>query len=369
MKKLVFTVIGVSLLALALAACGGGKPAAADKPAGDITSRLLADVSGIDDKSFNAAAWRGIVRYYGDTVENASKKGVLYDYVVVPSEDQYIPLIQQATDEGYDLVMATGFLFEAPLKSVADKNPSQKYLLVDVTVEGTPNLMKAVFAEHEGSYLVGVAAALKAQEDGIVKPRFGFIGGMASPTITKFEVGYIQGILSVIPDAEIIDYYVGDWNSPDKAKTQAKAWYDSGVYIIYSAAGASGNGTIAQAKEYRTQGKNVWAIGVDSDQYEDGIYSGSDSAVYTSMLKRVESATYYALNSVKDGTFKGETIVFDLKADGVGYAGTNPAMSADIKGKIDAIAAQIKAGAVSIKATHADSKALPGFPQNLQALD
>ncbi|MDR2553636.1 MAG: BMP family ABC transporter substrate-binding protein [Treponema sp.] len=370
-EKGLFQAAAILLALLALAGCAkksGGEVAAAAEP-GDVTMRLVCDVSGIDDKSFNAAAWRGILRYYGDSLGNTAKKGSLYDYVICTGPDQYIPVIQATTDEGYDLVIATGFSFADPIGEMAGRNPNQKYMIVDVDWVAQPNVLNAVFAEHEGSYLVGVAAALKAQEDGIAKPRFGFIGGQAGPTITKFEVGYIQGIHSVIPGADIIDYYVGDWNSPDLAKTQAKNWFDSGVYIIYSAAGASGNGTIAQAKEYRSQGKNVWAIGVDSDQYEDGIYKGTDSAVYTSMLKRVESATYAGINAVKNGSFRGEVITFDLKADGVGYAGTNPAMSAGIKAKVDAAAEEIKNSRISIAATYAAAKALPGFPQDLKASD
>jgi basic membrane protein A len=335
----------------------------------DITVRLLTDASGVDDKSFNAAAWRGILQYYGDSLENLSKRGSLYDVVTANTQDMYIPNIQQATDEGYDLIITTGFTFADALSEVAEKNPDQHYMIVDVDWVILSNVLQAVFAEHEGSYLVGVAAALKALEDGVPNPRFGFIGGIASPTITKFQVGFYQGVLSVIPDARIDDYYVGSWDDPASAKSQAKNWYDSGVYAIYSAAGASGNGTIAQAKEYRSQGQNVWAIGVDSDQHDEGLYNDADSAVLTSMLKRVESSTLYALNAVKNGSFKGETITFDLKADGVGYADTNPALSAPIKARLEEVKQQIVSGQIRITATYAESKQLPGFPQDLKALD
>ncbi|GHV86671.1 BMP family ABC transporter substrate-binding protein [Spirochaetia bacterium] len=358
---------GLVFLALLLAGCGKPK---SDTDSSDINVRLLTDSSGKDDKSFNAAAWRGILQYYGDTWENPAGQGRFYDVITAQTQDQYIPNIQQATDENYDLIITTGFTFADPLAQVAEKNPDHNYMIVDVDWIDLPNVLQAVFAEHEGSYLVGVAAAEKAVEDGIQNPRFGFIGGIPGATITKFEVGYVQGILSVLPDARIDDYYVDDWNDPAKAKAQAKNWYDSGVYIIYSAAGASGNGTIAQAKEYRSQGKNVWAIGVDSDQYEEGIYNESgDSAVYTSMLKRVESATLYGLNVVKEGNFRGEVITFDLSADGVGYAETNPAMSEAVKAKVNEAAQKITGYLITIAATNAAAKEIPGFPQNLKAKD
>jgi basic membrane protein A len=349
------------------AAPSGGQETAADD---QVTIRLVADVSGIDDKGFNAGVWEGILRFYGDTWENASQRGGPYDVLNGQSSAQYVPLLQQVTDEGYGLIVAAGFSWADAIGEVAAKNPNQNYMLIDEGGLNQPNLLQAVFAEHEGSFLVGVAAALKAKADNIANPQFGFIGGIAGETITKFEVGYVQGILSVLPNAGIRDYYVGSWDDPGSAKTQAKNWYDSGVYAIFSAAGSSGNGTIAQAKEYRAQGRNVWAIGVDLDQYDMGLYTDSDSAVLTSMLKRVDNATIYGLNAVKNKTFKGGTMIFDLKADGVGCSTTNTkAMTGDIVDQVEQIRQRILSGEIKIAATYAAAKQLPGFPQDLKALD
>jgi basic membrane protein A len=231
--------------------------------------------------------------------------------------------------------------------------------------------MQATFTEHEGSYLVGVAAALKAKADGIKNPKFGFIGGIPGAVITKFEVGYAQGVLSVLPAAKIVDYYANDWAKPELAKAQAKNWYDSGVYCIFSAAGFTGSGTIAMAKEYRAAGKNVWAIGVDSDQYEDGIYDAAKtkSAVLTSMIKRVESATLYALKAVKDGTFKGGVKVFDMKSDGVAFSDRNAELGKDIVAKVNAVKKDIIAGKVKVYTKYADAKAARAVPADLQAKD
>ncbi|MDR0387780.1 MAG: BMP family ABC transporter substrate-binding protein [Treponema sp.] len=364
--------VGIAAAILILAACNKSAPAPAVSAAqagGGVTVRLLTDATGIDDKSFNAAAWRGILEFYGDTWENPRQRGTLYEVITAQTQDMYIPNLRQATDEGYDLIVTTGFTFADALTEVAGDSPDQQYLIVDVDWVNLPNVMQAVYAEHEGSYLVGVAAALKAQADGMVNPRFGFIGGVPGATITKFEVGYVQGILSVFPDAGIVDYYVNDWGRADLAKTQAMNWYDSGVYAIYSAAGASGNGAIAQAKQHREAGKNVWAIGVDSDQYEEGRYSDTESAVLTSMIKRVETSLIYSLNAVKNNAFKGEIITFDVKADGVGYSSANPALTEDIVDEIERVKAQIISGEISIAATNAEAKKLPGFPQDLKALD
>jgi len=333
------------------------------------TARLLTDATGIDDKSFNAAAWRGIVDFYGDNLKNPAKRGKLYDVVTAQTQDMYIPNLKQAADEKYDLIIVTGFTWANALGEVAPKYPNQKFMIVDVDWVSAPNVMQFTFTEHEGSYLVGVATALKAKADGIKNPKFGFIGGIPGPVITKFEMGYVMGILSVIPGATIVDYYANDWGKPELAKAQAKNWYDSGVYAIYSAAGGTGNGTIAQAKEYRAQGKNVWAIGVDSDQYADGIYSGTKSAVLTSMLKRVETSSKMGLQAVKDGKFKGQVVVLDTKAEGVGFATTNPELGKDIVAKVEAIRKDIIAGKIKVYATYADAKAAKAVPATLQASD
>jgi basic membrane protein A len=345
--------------------------AASTAMAADPTVRLLTDVSGVDDKSFNAAAWRGILEFYGDSLAKQSKKGSAYDVITAQTQDMYIPNIKQASDEKYGLIITTGFTFADALGEVAPQYPDQKYLIVDVDWVNHPNVMQATFTEHEGSYLVGVAAALKAKADGIKEPKFGFIGGIPGAVITKFEVGYVQGILSVLPKAQILDYYANDWAKPELAKAQAKNWYDSGVYCIFSAAGFTGSGTIAMAKEYRAAGKNVWAIGVDSDQYEDGIYDAAKtkSAVLTSMIKRVEASTLYALKAVKDGTFKGGVVVFDTKSGGIGFSEKNAALGKDIIAKVNAVKKDVISGKAKVFAKYADAKASKGFPQNLQAKD
>ena len=359
MKKSLFAAIALALLAVASAF------------AADPTVRLLTDVSGVDDKSFNAAAWRGILQFYGDSLAKQSKKGSAYDAITAQTQDMYIPNIKQVSDEKYDLVITTGFTFADALGEVAPQYPNQKYLIVDVDWVNFPNVMQATFTEHEGSYLVGVAAALKAKAKGLKDPKFGFIGGIPGAVITKFEVGYAMGILSVLPQAKIVDYYANDWAKPELAKAQAKNWYDSGVYCIFSAAGFTGSGTIAMAKEYRAAGKDVWAIGVDSDQFEDGIYDAAKtkSAVLTSMIKRVESATLYALKAVKDGSFKGGVVVFDTKSDGVAFSDRNAELGKDIVAKVNAIKKDIIAGKIKVYAKYADAKAAKAVPADLQAKD
>jgi len=366
MKKIIACLVVLALTFSVFTGCAKKAEAKADSRP---TIRLITDATGIDDKSFNAAAWRGILAYYGDTQDKQTSRGKLYDVVTCQTQDKYIPNIKQASDEKYSLICVTGFTFADALNEVAPLYPDQKYMIVDVNYVNQPNVMEFTFSEHEGSYLVGVAAALKAQADKIAKPKFGFIGGVPGAVITKFEVGYIEGIKSILPNAEIVDYYANDWGKPELAKAQAKNWFDSGVYVIYSAAGGTGNGTIAQAKEYRSQGKNVWAIGVDSDQYEEGVYTDGKSAVLTSMLKSVETATANALKAIETKTFAPGVIVLDMKSNGIGYSERNTELGADIIAKVNAVKQDIIAGKVTVHATYKEALDAKAVPAGLGAKD
>ncbi|MFA5467619.1 MAG: BMP family ABC transporter substrate-binding protein [Sphaerochaetaceae bacterium] len=364
MKKVIVIAL-ICLMGTMLFAAGAKEAVKDDTP----TIRLLTDATGIDDKSFNAAAWRGIVEFYGDSLSNTAGRGKYYDVVTAQTQDSYIPNLKQAADEEYDIIMVTGFTWADALGEVAPLYPDQNFVIVDVDWVGQPNVMEFIYNEEEGSYLVGLAAALQAKAEGINNPRFGFIGGVPGGTITKFEMGYIQGLRAVYPNVSVVDYYANDWGKPELAKAQAKNWYDSGVYAIFSAAGGTGNGTIAQAKEYRLQGKNIWAIGVDSDQYEDGIYSGDKSAVLTSMLKKVEASSLYALNAAKDGTFTGKVVKMTLADDGVGYSQANPELKADVVKAIEAAKADVISGKIKIFGTYRDALAAGVVPAGLAALD
>ena len=355
MKKAALATLVLSLLSAAAAF------------AADPSVRLLTDASGIDDRAFNAAAWRGILKFYGDTLSRQPRRGSAYDVVTAKTPDMYIPNIKQVSDEKYDLVVATGFAFA----EVAPQYPGQRYLIIDVDSVNLPNVMQATFAEQEGSYLVGAAAALKARADGVKDPRFGFIGGIPGSAMTRFEVGYAQGIVSVLPGAAVVDYYANDWAKPELAKARARTWYDSGVYCVFSAAGMTGTGAIAMAREYRAAGRNVWAVGADSDQYDEGIYDSAKgrSAVLTSMIKRVDTATVYALKALKAGTFRGGAVVFDAKSDGVAFSDRNVELGKDIVAKVNAIKRDIVAGKVKVYSKYADARAARAVPSGLQAKD
>ena len=344
---------------------GGGKEAASTD--GQIKAVLLTDATGIDDKSFNAAAWRGMLAFYGD---DGAGRGTLYQNITAQTADDYLPNLKNAAEQDWDLIITTGFTWADATQEAAALYPDQKFIIVDVDyLNKTDNLIQYIYEEEQGSYLVGVAAATQAKEDGIANPKFGFVGGIAGATITKFEIGYIEGIKSVFPNAEIVDYYVNDWGNPALAKTAAKNMYDNGVYCIFSAAGGSGLGVINQAKEERLAGKNVWAIGVDSDQYSDGVYAEGKSAVLTSMLKLVENSTLDALNKVKNDAWQGGVVTQNMANEGVGYSTANAELKAASIKAADQAKADILSGKIVVNKTYAASKAAGLAPAGLAAID
>lgn len=364
--------LGLLMTSIALLfSCGtSAKNKAGLDGSGDITTILVDEGSGIDDRSFNQSAWKGITSYYGDTPENPTKKNVLYKEIYAATPDIRLPNVRLASDEAPDLIVATGFTFASVIKEVAMEYKNQSYLMIDDNSFSLPNVRSVVFAEQEASYLVGMAIALKAKEEGVTEPKFGFIGGIPGPVLTRFEVGYVQGILSVLPNAQFFDYYANDWAKPELGKVQAKAWYDAGVYAIFTAAGSTGNGAISQAKEYRDMGKNVWVIGVDSDQYEDGLYGDlSQSAVFTSAIKRVDITTLDTLNRIKDGSFKGETVIYSLKDGGVDYSTRNSSLNSNIIKLVNAAKEDIKSGKVKVFATYESAVKSGNFPNTLKAVD
>lgn len=363
MKK----VLAIALMALvcfsAFAQGQTAAPAAADD---QIKVVLLTDATGIDDKSFNAAAWRGILEFYGD---NGANRGKLYENITAQTSDDYVPNMKNAAEADWDLIIVTGFTWGDACEEVSALYPDQKFIIVDVDyLTKRDNLIQYIYEEEQGSYLVGVAAATQAKADGAA-PKFGFVGGVAGATITKFEMGFIEGVKSVSPDAEIVDFYANSWGDPASAKTAAKSMYDNGVYCIFAAAGGSGLGVINQAKEERLAGKNVWAIGVDSDQYEDGIYAEGKSAVLTSMLKMVENSTLDALKKIDSNTWQGGVVTQNMKNGGVYYATTNSELKAEAKAAADAASKKILDGSLVVDKTYAAAKAAGLAPAGLGAID
>ncbi len=312
-----------------------------EEPEEVMTVGLITDIGGIDDKSFNQGTWEGILEFAEDF--NLSEEE--YKYIQSESDADYLPNLSTFADEEMDLIVAPGFLFFDSMTEVAELYPDQKFLLIDSVVDAS-NVASAVFAEHEGSFLVGVAAALKAQEAG--QDTVAFLGGMDFGLIQKFEAGFEAGVWAVDPDMTVLVDYAGAFNDAQKGQTFASKFYDQGAYIIYHAAGGTGNGVIKEAKDRVQNGEDVWVIGVDKDQYDDGIYEADKSVILTSMMKRVDVAAYTVCENVLNEEFTGDILVFNLANGGVSIPAENPNLNAEWETEIQDFADQVIAGEIIV---------------------
>ena len=328
----------VCALAMASAAC-----------AAPATVGLVTDIGGIDDKSFNQGTWEGVKVY---AKENGLKQGKGFKYLQSSAEADYIPNLSAFADEKFDLIVAPGFLFNNAIAEVAAQYPKQKFLIIDSVVKDkggklVPNVANVVFAEQEGSFLVGVAAGLqaKAHHQSVV----GFVGGMKFPLIEKFQAGYEQGVKAVNPGCKVLVDYAGGFTDPGKGQALAAKQYGAGAYVVFQAAGNTGNGVIKEARERSRQGDLRWVIGTDKDQFSDGVYAPGKSAVLTSMMKRVDVAVHDVAVLTSGGKFPGgEVLTFSMKNHGVGVPASNPNLSPDILKQIADFQSRIAAGKLKV---------------------
>ncbi|MEP2424906.1 MAG: BMP family ABC transporter substrate-binding protein, partial [Tateyamaria sp.] len=262
---------------------------------------LIFDLGGKFDKSFNEAAHNGASRWAEDT-------GGSYREIELQSEAQREQALRRFADSGANPIIAMGFGMADPLSTVAPDFPDTKFVAVDVTWLDTPNIRQIGFAEHEGSYLVGMLAGLASKSDTV-----GFIGGMDIPLIRHFGCGYAQGVKAVKPDATVIANMTGTtpaaWNDPVKGSELTKAQISQGADVVYAAAGGTGVGVLQTAAD-----EGVLSIGVDSNQ--NHLHPGK---VLTSMLKRVDVAVYDAMMAGEDLEV-GEVVTLGLAEEGVGVA-------------------------------------------------
>jgi len=318
--------------------------AAANKPdASTMKVGLSFDIGGRGDASFNDAASAGLDKAkadFGIKDVNESTAGANEDEAAKEQR-----LTQQATN-GYNPIIAVGYAYADAVKAVAPKFPNTKFAIIDDDSITAPNVTSLVFSEEQGSYLVGVAAVYKSKNCHI-----GFVGGVNTPLIQKFQAGYEQGAKAASNKVVIEKQYLspaGDFTGfqdPAKGNTVAGAQISAGADIIYQAAGASGKGVFEAAKS-----AGALAIGVDSDQYNQATVAASKDVIITSMLKRVDVAVYDYLAAVATNTLGSLPKRFDLKVDGVGYA-TSGGKIDDIKPVLEGYKSEIINGKITVSST------------------
>ncbi|WP_340032309.1 BMP family ABC transporter substrate-binding protein [Paenibacillus sp. FSL K6-1122] len=311
---------------------GGDTGGTSTEAKSDLKIGMVTDVGGVNDKSFNQSAWEALQATETET-------GAAVKYLQSKSDEEYIPNLNEFVKGGYDLTWGIGFQLADAIKTVADQNPDAKLAIIDSVVD-SPNVKSVTFAEEEGSFLVGVVAGLTTKTN-----KIGFVGGMESPLIKKFEVGFREGVKAVNPDAKFISNYTGAFDKPDLGKAAAATLYNEGVDIIFHASGATGNGVFNEAIARKKQGQDVWVIGVDKDQsLEFG-----DEITLTSMIKKVDEAVKRVNKEVVDGTFAGGSENLTLKENGVGIADTSTAnVPADTLAKVEEYKEKIISGEIKV---------------------
>jgi basic membrane protein A len=335
--------------ALALSACGSsdsGSSATTTGTAGGSSSAaklkvgLAYDIGGRGDKSFNDSAAAGLDKAKSELGIEAKELSATQGESDADKEAR-LRLLAQG---GYNPVIAVGFLYGNALKKVAAQFPKTQFGIIDSVVEGATNVTGLTFAENEGSFLVGAAAALKSKTGNI-----GYIGGCLIPLLQKFEAGYTAGAKAVKPDIKVQVKYLSNpptckgFNDVAGAVEAANGQFDAGADIIFAAAGGSGTGVFQAAKA-----KNKLAIGVDSDQYQSAA-ADLKPVIMTSMLKRVDVAVQDFIKSAQSGSPLTGVQVFDLKKDGVGYS-TSGGQVDDIKSKLEDYKKQIVDGSIKVPA-------------------
>jgi basic membrane protein A len=331
------------ILSLAVTGCGGdnestGTDSQGDGASSDVKVGMAYDVGGRGDQSFNDSAAAGLdqaVKEFGmDSQESEAEDG--------EPETAREERLRTFAEAGYDPVIAVGFAYAASLTKVAEEYPETHFAIIDDESIQADNVADLVFAEEQGSFLVGAAAALKSEAGHI-----GFIGGVETPLIQKFEAGYVAGAEAVNPDIKVDTTYLtqvpdfSGFGDPAKGKTAAQGMYDGGADVVYHAAGGSGGGVFEAAAEAK-----ALAIGVDSDQYETADPSVKD-VILTSMLKNVNVAVHEYLTAVADGEFPSGTTRYDLAVDGVGYS-TSGGKVDDIADQLDEYKQQIIDGEITV---------------------
>jgi basic membrane protein A len=288
---------------------------------------IVFDMGGKFDKSFNEAAWRGLQQFKKETGKNVLE-------FEIANETQREQAIRRMAERGATPILAVGFSQASAVEKLAKEFPKTQFTLFDQVKTG-PNIQSVLFKEHEGSFLVGMIAALTSKTG-----KVGFIGGMDIPLIRKFQCGYEQGAKYANPRSEVFVNMVGTtgtaWNDPARGGELARAQFAKGADVIFAAAGGTGMGVYQAARDAKK-----YAIGVDSNQ--NHLQPGT---MLTSMVKRLDVSVYEALKGHKPGLQ-----VLGLKENGVEYAldqYNEKLISPEVKKKVDAARADIIAGKIKV---------------------
>ena len=331
MKSLAVAVVVVAATALAVFA--GTVGAAPKHHAAALKVGLVTDIGGLNDHGFNHLAYVGLQKAQ-------SKLGVQVDVHQSTSNADYVPNLSSFAQQGYDLVIAVGFLMYDSVKTVAAKFPNTKFMIIDNGWSpGDPsNLEGTLFHEQEAGYLVGYLSGLLYNGKAVTMST---VGGQKIPPVDRYIAGFRAGAKAADKKVKLLNGYSQDFVAQDKCKNLALQQIGQGSKVVFQVAGGCGLGALDAAKQ-----KHVWGIGVDADQ----AYVGKQ--VLTSALKRVDTDVYTTIQQVQAGQFKGgSTFNFTVKNNGIGIGKVSSKVSKKIVAKVNAVEAKIAAGKIKIPTT------------------
>lgn len=308
LKKLIALGLATVMSASMLVGCGAKSDSNASTDNGDKVFKvgMITDTGGVNDESFNQSTWKG----FQDAQEKFGKDKLEIKYLESKQDADYVQNIDTFADEGMDLIVGVGFKLQSAITEAAKNYPDQQFALIDAVCEGEQleNVTSLLFEDNASAYLTGLIAGKMTETN-----KVGFIGGMESPVISKFDYGFRAGVKAANPDAEVMVQYANSFTDSALGKTIANQMHSKNADIIFTCAGAVGIGAIEAAKE---NGK--YAIGVDRDQ--------SDLApenVLTSAIKRVDAGVFETVKSYVNGTFEGgTTTTYGLEENAVGVPDT-----------------------------------------------
>lgn len=304
--------------ALLLAACGNntdegteGAGDSGDTDEDQFRIAMVTDTGGVDDRSFNQSAWEGMNAWAED---NGFSDDTIH-YVQSESEDQYIPNLNTATTDGYDIVYGIGFLLLDPVETIADQNPDRWYGIVD-EISDRDNVVSLTFRDQENSFLAGMAAALTTETN-----KVGFIGGIEGPVIDRFQTGFTEGVKYIDESIDVDIQYADSFGDAAVGQQIAAAMYSNGADVIFHAAGGVGNGVFQEARNRMEDGSDMdlWVIGVDRDQEAEGEWDGGNVTL-ASTVKNVGTAIALSANETMEGDFPGgENKSYGFEDDGIDF--------------------------------------------------
>jgi basic membrane protein A len=327
----------LATVALVAAGCGGGGEKKSKQGGGTTTAEggikvgLVTDVGGLNDRGFNHLAYVGVQ-------QAKSRLGADFRVFLSNAGADYVPNLTKFAREHYDLTIGVGFTEADAIDTAATKFPDEKFAIVDVdqtTEKDKPkNLLGLLFKEQEVGYLAGYLAALEEKRRP-GKDVVSSVGGQKQPPVDRFIAGFQAGAKAADPGITVLNGYSQDFADQQKCKEIALDQIAQGAGVVFQVAGGCGLGALEAAKQ-----KGVWGIGVDADQ------SFLGSHILTSAVKRVDTAVYLAIKSVKDGKFKGGNVTYGLKDNGVALGKVSPKVPKSEVTKVQRIRADIISGKI-----------------------